>query len=113
MAKKTSPKTLEIHYVKTSSYRTFHADGFYGGVTPMGKMYLEVFLDRHATPQIVKHNMEEPGKLGAEIERTGKKGTIRQIEAGIIFDVNIAESLIVWLQQKVQEYNNLFPDEDK
>ena len=32
-------KDIQIHYIKTSSYRTYHVDGAYGGLTPNGNIY--------------------------------------------------------------------------
>jgi hypothetical protein len=39
--------------------------------------------------------------------RSSEKGGLREIEAGLILDINIAQSLVVWLQGKIDEYNQL------
>ncbi len=106
MSNNGSPKNIKIHYIKTNSYRTYHADGFFGGVTPSGKLYIEPYIDRGPTPKSIDFKLSPDGKLGDEVTRESKDGLIREIETGIICDVQVAESLIVWLQQKIKEFKD-------
>ena len=32
------PRELEIHFLKTKGYRSYHIDGAFGGLTPKGKI---------------------------------------------------------------------------
>jgi len=101
---KAIPKQLDIHYVKTSNYRTFYIDGLFGGLTPNGKIYMETFLQRQPTPQLIQHAINEDGTLGKELKRIGKEGFIREIEAGMVFDLQTAKIMIEWLQSQVKEF---------
>lgn len=102
--KKSSLEKVEVHYLKTSNYRTFHVDGIFGGLTPIGKVYIELFIQRSVTPQIIQHEINEDGTLGKEIMREGKKGIIREIESGLIMDIEVAKVLRTWLDEKIKEF---------
>ena len=99
---------VTIHYLKTASYRTYHVDGVYGGITPKGGLYCELFIDRNVTPQTVTHEVTEEGHLGTEKQRSGKKGLIREIECGLVLDINTAIALKNWLEGKIKEHDRLF-----
>lgn len=103
--KTVSSKELTFNYVKTPSYRTYHVDGIYGGLTPNGNVYCELFIDRNVTPQTVVHELDENGKLsGVPKKKTGKTGYIREIECGIIMDIEAALTMKEWLGDKIDQY---------
>lgn len=102
--KKDLTKEINIHFIKTSSYRSYHVDGAYGGLTPKGDIYCEFFIDRNVTPQTIVHEIEEDGRLGDSKKVIGKDGFVRQIECGIVFDVNTANALKNWLEDKIKEF---------
>jgi hypothetical protein len=109
VAKKTakkSPKEITFNYIKIPSYRTYHVDGIFGGLTPRGKIYCELFIDRNPTPQTAVHELSEDGYLsGTPKEQTGKGGVIREIECGIIFDIDTAKTFKEWLDSRIKQYN--------
>jgi hypothetical protein len=100
--KMLSSKTIDIYYKKTNNYRTYHVDGVFGGVTPRGKFYIELYIDRSPTPQTIRHKIDEDGKIGDEVNREGKEGIIREIEAGLIMDYDVARSIRDWLDAKIK-----------
>lgn len=63
-SKKNSLKNIQIHYIKTPSYRTYHVDGAYGGLTPSGKIYCEFYVGRNVTPQSIIYGIDKNGRLG-------------------------------------------------
>jgi len=93
---------MDFHYLKMSSYHSYHVDGVFGGLAPNGNLYMELFIERLPTPQIVKHKITG-GVLGDEISRTGKSGIIREIEAGLVLDMRIARTLRDWLDTRIKE----------
>ncbi len=104
--KKTAPNTeqrkeLELHYLKTNDYRSFHVDGVFGGITPKGNIYMELFLERAPTPKKIVYELNENGTLGKEVSHESKAGLIREIEAGIVLDLATAESINSWLKEKI------------
>jgi len=96
---------MEVHYLKTGSYRTYHVDGIFGGLSPRGILYVEPFVERAPTPTMIKHEITADGRLGEEILRQGKSGVIREIECGLIMDFNTAKTLHKWLGEKISMYD--------
>jgi hypothetical protein len=109
--KKSFPEIIDVHYLKTSSYRSYYVDGIFGGPTAHGKLYIELFLERSVTPQIIQHKVTAEGTLGEEIDRIGKKGIIREIEAGLIMDISIAKIFRDWLNGKIELYEKLLKEQ--
>lgn len=97
-----SPNKIAFNYIKTPNYRTYHVDGVYGGTTPSGKVFAELFVERRATPQVVSNEINKDGTLGKEITKEGKEGIVRQIEASLLMDIDTARSFAGWLIEKVQ-----------
>lgn len=105
-------KKIDIHYLKTKNYRTFHVDGAFGGITPNGKIYTELYIQRYPTPKIVTHEIKNNLVVGDEIKREGKEGIVREIEAGMIMDVEVAKVLRDWLTKKIDLYEKTFGGEN-
>lgn len=113
---KKEKKELIFHYIKTNNYKTFYSDGFFGGITPKGKIYMEPFIERGATPQQVKHIISEDGDIDGGTILEAKKDVIREIECGIVMDVETAKALQNWLTTKIEEFqeiNNKLTQEEK
>ncbi len=105
---KTLPKTVDVHYIKTLNYRSYHADGIFGGLTPSGKVYMEFFIQRLPTPQVIEYNVTPDRTIGDEVKRTGKKGFIREIEAGLVMDISVAKILKNWLEKRIEQAEKEF-----
>lgn len=97
-----SKQEIEFHYLRTNNYRSYHVDGVYGGVTPKGNIYMELFLERGPTPRNVIHELKDDGSLGKELTKQSKSGLIREVEAGIVVDLRTAEALRNWLSEKIE-----------
>lgn len=105
MVKKVANE-LTIHYVKTPAYRSYHVDGIFGGLTPRGKIYCELFIDRNPTPKTAVHTLSKEGYLsGTPKETTGLDGVVREVECGMIFDIETATTFKNWLDDKINQYN--------
>lgn len=98
-------KKLEVHYLKMPCYRTYHVDGAFGGIAPNGNLYMELFVERLPTPQVIKHKITPEG-LGEEVERQGKQGIIREVEAGVVMNMEVAKVLRSWLDGKINEFES-------
>lgn len=104
VAKAKLPSKIDINYIKTSDYRTFHVDGVFGGITPSGKMNLILFTQRGVIPQKVTREISEEGFLGGRVAKEGKTGIVREIEAGLVMDLDIAKSLRDWIDDKLKTF---------
>jgi len=100
---KAVPKEITFHYIKTPNYRTYHVDGFYGGLTARGNLYAELFVERKPTPQEETYKIIDRN-LGPKTDEKGKKGFIREIEAGIAMDYSTMLALKKWLDGQIAEY---------
>lgn len=101
-------KSVRINYIKTHNYRSYHVDGIHGGLTPRLQLYLEPFIERLVTPNIIEHDLGDDGRLVGEgkiIE--SKQGGIREIEFGMIMDIECAKAIHAWLGTKINEYNQI------
>lgn len=101
------PKEIQFHYKKTDSYRAYHCDGAYGGITPTGKIYMEVFVERNPTPTSITAKVLPDGAIGPEVKREGKTGIIRQVECGLVLDIQTAKSLRDWLNDKIEKFEQI------
>ncbi|MEE8484374.1 MAG: hypothetical protein V3S46_07225, partial [Nitrospinota bacterium] len=97
------PSSLDFYYIKTEQYRVFHVDGMFGGVSPSGKIFADLFVQKIPLPQIMKHKIAVDGKVGEEVKnkRVGKEGVVRVVEAGLIMDIDTAISFRDWLSAKI------------
>lgn len=100
---------VKFHYLKANDFRVVHMDGVFGGLSPTGDIFMSIFSQRPPIPQITVQPVKENGELGDELieERTVKEGIVREIEVGIAVRPEIAQTLIKWLQEKVDQYNSL------
>lgn len=96
-------KNIKFDYIKSPTFRTVHADGVWGGITPRGYINLGFYSERAPFPRQTTHIMSDQQTLGGEIreERDGRDAIIRELECNVIIDVEFAESLIKWLRGKI------------
>ncbi|MEX2213683.1 MAG: hypothetical protein WD768_06125 [Phycisphaeraceae bacterium] len=103
-----SPKEIVFHYIKSPQFRTVHADGVHGGITPQGRIQMSVFSERFPIPvQTVQKIMDN--QPGEEVvgQRVAKEGVVREVEVNLVMDVRQAASLVKWLEQKISTFNEL------
>lgn len=105
-ATKKPDQELEFHFEQTPYYRTIHADGFWGGPTGNGLIYMSAYSERKPIPTKLVHKIDLEGNrmsLGGETARETQQGVIREIEIGIYMNVQTAVSLRNWLSEKISE----------
>jgi hypothetical protein len=107
------PKTVDVNYIKTAGYRSYYVDGIFGGVTPTLMIYMELFLQRQVTPQIIEHEVGPEGRLGKELKRVGKQGIVREIEAGIVMNLETAKILRNWLDDRIKQLDRIIDKKEK
>jgi hypothetical protein len=103
-APENKPTKLRYHLLKSNSFRTIHADGVFGGVTPRLTIAATFFNERHPLPDQMVYEIKEDGTIGDEIraERISRDGIVRELEANLIMDVEFAKGLVAWLQAKIE-----------
>jgi hypothetical protein len=96
------PGTVTYHYIKGNFFRVVHADGAIGGLTPNRSIFLSLFSERGAIPQIVEQALNADGTLGDEKKRVGKEGLVREVEVGVMLSGPAAKRIADWLLKQVQ-----------
>jgi hypothetical protein len=94
-----NPKTVKMHYMKNSDYRTVFATGFIGGPTPNGLINIDILTDRLPIPQSV--TLDGTVQPPIEVERESKSGIIREVPIGLLMDINAAKQLREWLDKNI------------
>ncbi len=95
---------IKFHYIKGNFFHVAHVDGAIGGVTPSGDIFVSVYSQRGAIPQITVQPVTEAGELGPELseERVSKEGIVREVEIGLVMHPNVAKGLMDWLREKLE-----------
>ena len=47
---KNKLKFIRFHYIKNNDYRTFYANGIFGGLTPQKEIHMNFFNERAVIP---------------------------------------------------------------
>jgi hypothetical protein len=97
------PTSVPFHYIKSNLFRVIHTDGAVGNIAPSGLIFVGLYSERSAIPQIMVHDLTEAGQVGPErtSERVGKTGIVREVEVGATMSVETAITFVAWLQEKI------------
>lgn len=98
-----NPKSVTFHYLKSSGYRTHHADGAFGGKTPAGLLFVGFYLERGPIPLSIQHEVDAEGHVVKEMERSGRTGIIREFDCGVIMTIEAATGLRNWLNKQLEK----------
>lgn len=96
------PDRIEFHYLKSPQYRTIHVDGAWGGVTPRGNVAVSLYSERSPIPRRVDFQLQPDGSL-KEVDREGRKGYVRELEVGLVFNEITARAFHDWLKLRLDE----------
>ena len=101
---------LDTHYIKTGDFRTVYGSGIYGGFAPDGQLNMFVYTERVPIPQRITLDFDvESQTVVGEQERDVKSGVIREVQFGILFNIDTAEAMLGWLKSKIEEYKQVAP----
>jgi hypothetical protein len=94
---------IEFHFIKNSDFRTTLADGIIGSLTPTGYINMNFYTDRFPIPDTIRREVKN-GEVGQEIGRiSSRKGIIREVSVGVIFDIATAKGIIDSLNDLVKK----------
>ena len=102
-------KEVEFHYLKSTHFRTIHADGAIGSITPGRYIHMAIYSERQPIPKETVQEVKMDGTLGNVIqEKTiALEGIVREMEIGVLMSVATAKSVAVWLQEKIQQVEQI------
>lgn len=100
-----APDNVEFHYQKSTHFRTIHADGAIGNVTPGQYIQMAIYSERLAIPKRTVHELKPEGGLGEVIEEQtdSLKGVVREMEVNVLMSVGIAKAISTWLQGRIEQ----------
>ena len=101
--------TISFNYIKSNGFRVLHVDGAIGSITPAGLIFVGLYSEQNAIPQIMVHQITDTGQVGSENqeERVGKKGIVREVEVGAMMSLETATALVAWLQEQIKLVDTL------
>lgn len=90
-----------FEYYKDPMFRSAHADGFVGGLTPNGHIHLAFFSERSLLPKKHVFKLNPDGSLGPEEvdDKASREPIVRDIQVDVLMTVQAAEGLKNWLEQ--------------
>ena len=90
----TSPKGVDVFYEKAVQHRTIYADGIWAGLTPSLELQLVFFKNLAPVPEYIRQEVTLDDHLGGELEKSVRKGMVREYEATVVLSRETAEALI-------------------
>lgn len=97
-------KNIKITYKRTPNYRTYNIEGIVGGLTPKGKIFIDLFNEQFPIAEFVTHELSENGFLGKIVNKKVEEGVIREIDCGIYLDIPTAVVIVDWLSARIKEF---------
>ena len=100
------PSKIKFNYIKSNHFRVVHADGVIGNGTPRNDLFMSFYSERIPLPDVLTYEIDKRGKVGKELleERDIKSdGIIREMEVGVVVDLDMAKALVVWLASVIQQ----------
>lgn len=98
-------RRVRFDYIKSTAYRVIHADGVVGGLSPRLDVQMNFWSERFPIPKQVVHVVQPDGTLGDEVpsERSVRQAIVREVDAGVVLDLEVAKALVHWLAERIEE----------
>lgn len=96
-------RSVQFHYNKSNAFRVVHGDGVWGGVTPRGGISMSFFSERGPIPKSLRYALSADGNLGEIEESDSKGGIVREVEVTVMIDLDVARSLVSWLEDHIKK----------
>ena len=84
--------SLALRYVRSPAFRTLHADGAVGGLTPAGLVHLAFFSEYPAIPDAEELVVGPDGSFTPR-QREGCRGIVHELEFDAIMTIDAAAAL--------------------
>ena len=104
--KQELPSKIHFNYIKSNNFRVVHADGVIGNGTPRNDLFIGFYSERVPLPDTLTYEIDEKGKLGKEVleeRETKSDGILREVEVGVVVDLDMAKALVLWLSNVIRQ----------
>jgi hypothetical protein len=101
-----TPQVIEFNYIKSNHFRTVHADGVMSNGTPRGNLFLGFYSERFPLPDAQTFEINAEGRIVSEVAEKRKiisNGVMREVEVGVILDLEVAKVLVLSLSQLIRQ----------
>jgi hypothetical protein len=98
-----SATKVQIHYIKSNLFRVISGEGVIGSLSPHGNIFFSVFNERVSLPRAMTHLVSNNGELGETLEIDTRGGVVREMEVGVIMNLEDATRFRDWLTVKISE----------
>jgi len=102
MGEPEKPQSIQFHYIKSQFFRTVHADGAIGGITPHADITVNFYSERQPIPKIVTQELKPDMTLGQELKKDCLEGIVREVEISVSMSVQTAQALRNWIDGQLK-----------
>lgn len=101
----SAPSEIAFDYIKGKMFRSVHADGVIGGITPSGNLHVAFFNERAPIPQRETRQLLPDGSLGDVISDKSiiRPAVVREMDFDVVMSPAVARTFVTWLQQAMGE----------
>jgi hypothetical protein len=96
------PEKVDVRFVRSNFCRVIRVDGAVGGPTAQGNIHMAVYAERQDTPEASEVNLNRESHTARERIVQRPLAYTREIEADLIFTMDIARALRDWLDQRLK-----------
>jgi hypothetical protein len=104
------PIEIKFDYIKSNQFRVIHVDGVHGGSSPKGLIQMAFFSERNPIPKQETYELEK-GMLAKRKKVEKREAIVREVEVEALFDLQVAEAIVGWLQEKIVQIRGLMKGE--
>lgn len=97
---------IKFKYIFEEDYNPKYVNGAFGGVSPLGEIIVNFYLERIPLPYEDIHELNDNGQIGIMKERKPEDFNtimIRYIQSGIVLSLEQAKSIHSWLGNNIKE----------
>ena len=95
---------VKVRSKKAAEYRIISASGVWGGITPHGMIYFDIFLEKPESPaETILMMDEKTGERREIIEEPSEPSLERILLTGVMVRPEVARSIGQWLIDKANE----------
>lgn len=107
------PQSVQFRYLKSNFFRVAHIDGVIGGITPTRGIFVSLYHQRSAIPDVTEQALLPDGTLGEESVIEAQRELVREVEVGLVMSSETAEVLARFLTERVTLLRELGRDWEK
>jgi hypothetical protein len=106
-------RKIKIRYLKAYDFKISIVTGVYGGVTSNGLINVNFFNERAVIPDSSTVEVNEAGIIVGQPVDERDGDIMRELQSGLLMDVNTAKVIIKWLESKIKDQERIQKTKDE